>query len=130
MHKEFDIWNTKKKGVHSTDSSCLYFYEREIWWCNLGANIGIEQDGKGAEFLRPVLIYKKFTRSLFLGIPLSTKISRGNFFFPLLAKSNTIRMAVLAQIRSLDSKRLTKKVDMVSLEEHQFVKENITALIR
>lgn len=34
--------------------------------------ISDEQDGKNAEFTRPVLVLRKFNHSLFLGIPLTT----------------------------------------------------------
>ena len=84
MQKDFHLWNDTKKRVNGLDASTIYFNKREIWWCHFGANIGNEQDGKGPKFMRPVLIYKKFSRSLCLAMPLSTKVASGSFFFPLL----------------------------------------------
>jgi mRNA interferase MazF len=104
--------------------------ETGIWWCYLGANIGNEQDGKGAEFMRPVLIYKKLSRSLCLAMPLSTKVASGSFFFPLLSRSNIIRTAILPQMKPLDVKRLIKKIDKISPEEYVFIKERVTAFIQ
>ena len=46
----------------------------------MGLNIGYEQDGKGEDFLRPVLILKKFNKRVFLGIPL-TKIKKDSHFY-------------------------------------------------
>jgi len=130
MQKDFDGWNNQKKRVNDIDSSNIYFKEREIWWCHFGANIGQEQDGKGEKFMRPILVFKKFTRSLCWGIPLSTKVRSGSFFFPLLAESNIIRIATLLQMKLIDTKRLVEKLDSISEMEHGFVKEKITAFIR
>jgi mRNA interferase MazF len=130
MQKDFDTWNNQKKLVNDFDSSSIYFKEREIWWCHFGANVGQEQDGKGGRFMRPVLIFKKFARNLCWVIPLSTKARSGSFFFPLLAESNTIRIATLPQMKLIDTKRLIEKLDSISVMEHGFVKEKITAFIR
>ena len=56
MHKKFfDEWNVVKKIIDQAPS-VKYFNNREIWFLNLGENIGFEQNGKGDEFLRPVLV--------------------------------------------------------------------------
>lgn len=130
MQKDFDRWNTIKRIVNTLDPSFLFFSEREIWWCHLGANIGQEQDGKGNNFMRPVLIFKKFNRNLYWVIPLSMQVRIGAFFFPLLAKSNIIRTAILPQLRLIDSKRLIEKIDLISLQEHSFIQEKVIAFIR
>ena len=44
MQKDFDGWNKRKKDIHYNGESKLY-HTREIWWCNLGVNIGSKQDG-------------------------------------------------------------------------------------
>ena len=49
------------------------FKEWEIWWCSIGENVGVEINGKGSHFMRPVVIYKKFNRLFFTAIPLTTK---------------------------------------------------------
>lgn len=46
MTKDFDKWNTVKKGVDRNGLPKLY-HTREIWWCSLGVNIGFEQNGGG-----------------------------------------------------------------------------------
>jgi mRNA interferase MazF len=73
MLKEFDNWNEQKKCLHKIEQLPM-FSEREVWWCSLGVNVGDEQDGKGENFTRPVLVLKKFNRNLFVGVPMSTKI--------------------------------------------------------
>ena len=49
----------------------VLFKEGEVWWCSVGLNVGEEEFGKGERFVRPVLIFKKFTQNSFLGIPLT-----------------------------------------------------------
>ena len=58
------------------------FHEGEIWWCSIGLNVGDEVFGKGPQFTRPVLIFKKFTGSSFLGIPLTSKVKSGSWYIP------------------------------------------------
>ena len=41
MLKNFDEWNGQKKKVHNRDEQII-FHEREIWWCSLGVNVGVE----------------------------------------------------------------------------------------
>ena len=51
---------------------CLpFFTERDIWVVAWGVCSGSELDGKGLEFGRPVLIYKKLNARKFFAIPLS-----------------------------------------------------------
>ncbi len=60
MEKNFDSWNTKKKEIDtSVSNEKIYFREGDIWWCTIGINVGAESNGKGFEFRRPVLVYKK-----------------------------------------------------------------------
>jgi mRNA interferase MazF len=58
MQKDFDKWNEQKKELDKKQKDML-FKEREIWWCNLGLNIGDEENGKGEKSTRPILIIKK-----------------------------------------------------------------------
>ena len=72
--KEFDRWNEKKKHANNKENDRnLFIHEREVWWCSLGVNIGVEIDGKNNDFERPVLLIKKFNGMMFWGIPLTSK---------------------------------------------------------
>lgn len=127
---DFDEWNEYKKQTDAADTSTIYFNEREIWWCRVGLNIGLEQNGKGPDFKRPVLVVKKFSRSLFWAIPLSLHYKSGSFFFPLLAESNVFRIACIPQMRLLDIRRFVSKFDMISEQEYGFVLERITSFLK
>ena len=79
MEKDFDNWNVVKKRTQEKVDTA-YFREREIYWANVGKNIGGEQNGKGEDFMRPLLVFRKYNNNLFCGIPLSTTIRDGSFF--------------------------------------------------
>jgi len=48
MKKDFDGWNEEKKQTEM-EGARLYTV-REIWWCQLGVNVGSEQSGKAHDF--------------------------------------------------------------------------------
>ncbi len=69
--KDHDGWDKFYKKLEGFGDG-PFFKEREIWWVSIGINIGHEEDGKGEQYSRPVLILKKFNKYTFSGIPLST----------------------------------------------------------
>jgi len=111
FQKDLDGWHPLKKHLEeSTDHQDIYFYEREIWYCSIGHNIGYEQDGKDAQFWRPVVIAKKYNANFFMGIPLTTKIKPLPFYFGVGDVNGQAAMAIISQIRPLSSKRLVNKI--------------------
>lgn len=64
---QFDNWNNAKKKTHYKENN-VGFKEREIFWARIGQNIGAEEFGKGNEFQRPILIIRKLTAHIFIGI--------------------------------------------------------------
>ena len=128
--KDFDAWNEKKKKADELpEAERIFFQEREIFFLRLGVNIGIEQDG-GKNFLRPVLIFKKLSRKLFFGIPLSSRSEgkEGNFFFPFLFRGKK-QILLLAQARVFDSKRLKYYAGRVSPEDFSQIKKATRELL-
>jgi mRNA interferase MazF len=73
MKKDYSEWHEKKTDIELSSETRVFFHEREVWWCSLGANVGFEQDGKGIKFARPVIVFKKFNKEVFWALPLSTK---------------------------------------------------------
>jgi len=115
--KNFDSWNSlkKKNDIEETDQK-LYFYEREVWWCSLGVNIGIESDGKNNNFERPVLIVKKFNGEMIWVLPLTSKEKKGEFFQKIDHETG-VSWVNLSQIRTISTKRLLRKIGMISEQE-------------
>jgi mRNA interferase MazF len=121
----FDNWNIEKK-ILEKNSKILFFNEREIWWCKLGTNLGHEENGKGDDFLRPILIIKKFNKHIFLGIPLSTKIKENNrYYIKFLFKDEYIS-ALISQIKCIDSKRPHFKIGKITDHSFKKIKNSVT----
>jgi mRNA interferase MazF len=94
----------------------------------IGENIGYEQNGKGEIFSRPVVIVKRFSRNMFFGIPLSTQLKEGNFFFEFElsgVKSNTL----VVQDRLFDVKRLENKIGMMNKNDFEKLKVRVRELL-
>ncbi len=74
--KEFDKWNDIKKTIEN--NKFIHTKTGEIYNCLLGENVGFEQSGKGDAFLRPVLVFKKFSKNTILAIPLFSSLRRNS----------------------------------------------------
>jgi len=127
MSKKFNEWHQLKVILHNKKKKVL-FKERDIFWASIGVNIGFEQDGKGTILSRPVLILKKHNQNLFFGIPLSTKIKEGSFFFEFIL-NNKPSCALLVQGRTYDVKRLENKIGMISKEDFFELKLKLKELL-
>ncbi len=102
--------------------------EREIYWCSLGYNVGFEENGKGENFRRPILIVKKFNNNLFWGIPLSTKI-KDNKYYKTITIKNEKQSAMISQLRVLDSKRLDQYICQLDEKDFNLVKKEIIDIL-
>ena len=106
--KDFDTWNIRKKKLNITEQED-FFYEREIWWCSIGVNVGSEQDGKNELFERPIIIIKKFSKDLVWAIPLTRSSGNPKYTYCLEKDS----FVVLSQLKTLSSKRLLRKIGKI-----------------
>lgn len=127
MYKNFHKWNNKKISIHQRVHSS-FFKEREIWFASLGCNVGHEEDGKGRDFQRPVIILTKFNAEMFWGIPLTTKIKSGNYFVPI-EINNTKSVAILSQLKVLDSKRLIRRIGKLTENETHLIKNRLYKIL-
>jgi mRNA interferase MazF len=106
-----DWW--RESVIISDRNTAPTFKEGELWWCNIGMNIGREIFGKGKDFSRPVVIFKKIGGDSFLAIPLTKQLKNGSWYVPILY-GNIERRALLAQIKILDQRRLIRKIGTLS----------------
>lgn len=125
MKKDFDDWNKIKKTVEQ-DISRKFYRAREIWWCALGVNVGFEQDGKGFRKERPVLILRDFNEHVCLVLPLTTSKKHNRFYYLIGIVAGKQASVIISQIRLVDTKRLTNKIDV--LEQTLF--ENIRKAVK
>jgi mRNA interferase MazF len=73
-----------------------------------GLNMDDEQDGKGSEYVRPVLIIKKFNKNLFWGCAISSKLKSNNLY---------------------DLQRLRNKMDVCTLGDFCKIKQAIKDML-
>ncbi len=129
MEKDFDLWNNKKKETQQIDDIVL-FYEREVWWCIIGTNIGVEIDGKHELFLRPVIIVRKFNKYMALVVPTTTQDRDNKYYFNVNGEDDKTYNSCLSQIKSVSSKRLFRKIGTIKEGDYQALLEKIAYMVR
>ena len=111
--KKYTEQNKRKLGIRS----------REIYWAKIGQNIGSEEYGKDKNFARPVIVLRKITSDLFVGIPLTSTIKNNDYFhkFEYINKQNglTKNSAMILQLKVFSIKRLMNKVGTVNINDFQ-----------
>jgi len=120
MDKDYDLWFPQKKQLNKKQRPPS-FKEREVWWCQIGVNIGFEIFGKSDSFSRPVLVLKKYSKFTFLGAPLSTTTPKFDLHAPI-EINNKKGIIRLDQIRTFDARRLQKDSLMHRVSPTQFRK--------
>ena len=125
MSKDFDSWNKTKKILEYGKSSI--FHESEIWWASIGINVGAEEDGKNMFFERPIFILKKYSKDIFLGIPMTSKYKNNKYHHRISeAESSTL---LLSQIKLMSAKRLKRMVSKVSRGKYKIIREKLLDII-
>ena len=123
--KNFEDWNRLKIEINKSPAD-FFFHEREIFFAHLGVNVGFEQDGKGSNFERPVVILKKFNAHCCLVVPLTSQKIEGKYYFPFqIPSEDKPSYAILSQIRLLDRRRLINKIGMLETETFKTLKKAI-----
>ncbi len=128
MIKRFKEWIVLKEKLHTVSyNKTPYFKEGEIWWCSIGDNVGSEINGKSGYFSRPILVFKKFNKNLFFGIPLTSKPKMGTWFVGIsfLNKTQTI---VLSQARTLDAARIKDLIGQCDESDFEKIKAGFSQL--
>lgn len=127
---ELVIWFKLKTWLIFIQKEIPYFYEREIWFIQMWKNVWFEQDWKWENFLRPVIILKKFWKETFIWIPLTSKYKIGNYYLKFNIENTTkVNFAILSQIKNYSSKRLVSKLWNISKEDFIELKEKTIKLI-
>jgi len=125
--KRFLEWVGCKEKLHAQTHLPPLFKEGEIWWCYMGENVGIEMNGKGEKFTRPIFIFKKYDRYSFLGLPLTTKSKIGTWYVSVRFDEKD-QIAVLAQGRTFDYRRLKEKIGELEEKESKKIRDGYVAL--
>jgi mRNA interferase MazF len=126
--KDYHLWIPQKVTIHN-EKIRPRFHEREIWFATLGENIGFEQDGRGASYLRPVVIVRKFNNEVCLVVSLTKNKKTGIHYFSFEYETNIISTAILSQIRLIDAKRLNYHSGYMRKEEFSTLKQKLRQLL-
>ncbi|KKP33145.1 MAG: hypothetical protein A2312_02990 [Candidatus Staskawiczbacteria bacterium RIFOXYB2_FULL_32_9] len=122
--KNFNEWNELKKKLHIRNEEIL-FHEREIWWCSLGVNVGFEEDGKNKLFERPILIIKKFNKFVLWVLPLTRSNKPCGYYYKIAQGNEDDSVIILSQLRLISSKRLLRKMRMITKQEFVEILEKV-----
>jgi len=129
--KKYDEWNEIKKSTQCSKRK-LGIKPRDIFWAKIGQNIGSEEYGKNGNFTRPVIIIRKLTSDLFIGVPLTSTLKSNDYFhsFEYENKTNglTKNSAMILQLRTFSIKRLMNKTGVINKEDFDIVVEKSQGL--
>ena len=122
MQKDYKKWTPVKIATNNVAHRPTY-KEGGSYWALIGDNVGMEQDGKGELFARPVVIVKGFSKELFWGIPLTSQHKTGTYYFSFSFQNDKISTAILSQLRAFDTSRISgpsigriKTADLVEIK--------------
>ncbi|MBI5138738.1 MAG: type II toxin-antitoxin system PemK/MazF family toxin [Candidatus Vogelbacteria bacterium] len=121
--KTFVAWIKVKIKAHLSERT-QFFREGEIWWVHLGYNVGCESNGKNNNFERPILVIKKFNRDSFWGIPMSTQIKAGAYYYTFSLQERRYCLN-LSQLRLLSSRRMLRNIDVLTSADMISVRQRI-----
>jgi len=113
MQKKFNKWNDLKQNINEKKIK-INIKEKCIYFLSIGQNVGTESFGKGEAFLRPVIVYKKLGNNYFLGIPLTSKVKDGSYYFTFNIKNGKKNTAMLNQMKTFDVKRVVSYSGKIS----------------
>lgn len=126
--KDFVGWFTRKPILNRKEEG-LFLRPKEIWWCSLGVNVGYEQDGTGSNFDRPVLVIKVFNRDIFLGVALTGSKKSGKYYHYIGQVDGRHSSVIISQIRTLDSRRLTRRIGIIEDRSYIDVVDRIVSTL-
>lgn len=130
MEDKFNQWNEIKKDTHKKENT-VGFKEREIFWLRLGQNVGNEEYGKGNEFQRPVLIIRKLTRNIFIGVPLTSTLKDNDYFHKFIYKTKkglVENSAMILQLKTFDKNRLMTRIGMINKNDFEIINKKVVNL--
>ena len=125
--KMFELWMPLKEKIHYARRK-WQFREREVWWMAIGENVGTEINGKGDNFLRPILIVRKYGSDGFFGVPLSSQMHKGIWYANLLLRGEE-QCVLLSQASSFCSYRLYGFIGRIAKKDFKYIVDSLSKLL-
>ena len=130
MYISLELFNryidwTKLKVSLNISKQNLFPRKKEIWWINLGQNIGVEANGKSDRFERPILVIKAFNIHSFLVAPISSKIKQGEYIFEFTNNFGERNVVNLSQLRTVSAKRFIRKINLLPDQDFELIIDRI-----
>lgn len=120
MQNIFDHWNIEKQKINKKNTN--HFPKVwEIWYCNLGYNIGYEENGKWDVFKRPVLVLNRLW-NIYLCIAMTSKGKDNNKYYIKVYKNSYV---ITSQVRTLDSKRFLQPLIKIPYTQFQGIQKEL-----
>lgn len=99
-----------------------------ICWCYLGVNIGTEQDGRGDNFTRPVLILNILSPTQVIILPFTSKRKEGKSYMEI-PINGQLESLIMNQPRTVDLRRIGDFLDEISGQELDKIRKIVVGLI-
>jgi hypothetical protein len=121
---EYTAWCKLKSSLIGAVSTPPRFNERDIWWCSIGINVGYEINGKNDPMERCVLVIKKYSNTMFFGLPLTTKQKNYDSRFPTVVNGVNADI-ILDQGRTFSANRLNRRERVIGYKEFDNVRRSL-----
>ncbi len=119
--QDFVSWIDLKIKAHFAKPRIL-FREREIWMTYYGQNVGSEENGKGEQFHRPVIILKKLNSEIFICVPTSTVVKPEKSYYVPYRQRGVVYSAMISHVRTLDAKRCVYRMGRIDEQDYARIK--------
>lgn len=127
-NQNFDRWNNKKKLLNVSVFTD-FVHEREVWWCSLGINLGVEANGKHENFERPVIVLRKFSQDAVLVVCVTSRVKKDNPYHIVYTHNGEEFSAVISQTRLISTKRLVRKLFTMSSGNFKRIRDGVADLV-
>ena len=127
--KNYKKWSKLKSQINNNTVKHHPYREGNVYWFNLGENIGVEEDGKGDLFSRPALAVRGFSGNLIWIVPLSHTSRSGEYYHRFTFKGDP-GAALLSQLRSIDTARISgRSLGKISDKDFRQIRHKLQAFL-
>lgn len=125
-----------KKQEFTTIKPVHFFIIAKFGFALLVKISDLSRMGGGEDFLRPVLILKKFNNEVTWALPLTRTVKMGKYYFRTSLvfddgnSDDRPSVVILSQLRLVDAKRFQYKMGIVKEGEFVKIKEALAALLK